>query len=1270
MSSSKYDSIGNYNLSFETLKEAVNEFDGYIIGLSKNNVYTFVDSVEKDVANIPAPTYFNHAQQELADQEMKDKNLKNFLEEVAPRILDRTTGTYFVHDMLKQGSIKNLGKISDSGFIDSVMTIVPGTFPSGQSSEAGGLFDSVPSYKPDESVNKITAFKSSTADLGESNISIGMLPEGFQEDALSEIANSVDADISVVNLSDPNEQVENYNYLPEEDRIATMNECLFYYPTKSTKMDKLKNKEGEILYEDEEKKRPKMYPSDVNVYKNVLVRPEINGTGFFSSVPDRFDSPSLSAIVMKHPKASIAARGKDHLPIFFNAITPLEMSRCTPYITISVLSENYQIDKSGKKTAPSTLSNPAYMKFIKKGDDERYVLEDSYGFGDLKPVSNAIKDDERKATENVDISYMDIFASPQTLANGDINKDSYGIKDIDPFTGAPNNNDPVLDPIMPFVSLESLNISITGAGYGIMSSKSASLKMTLHDRSRLRDLAPLVSQSQFATTKIIIEYGWNHPDGGVNSDNPIGKYLNALKDRSVFQVIKCDYDFSDGGAVGINVGLVAYGFRQTERVHCGAGPEVPLNVFSEYINKVTDDLQKNAQKAGKEKAPEIRHKLKLNERSARSLSNSLSWESYRAIIEALKSKNPKSIKALEYVFELESITDLEKKDARLAEIEQELTKKIGNQLTLTDLENKFFGVTTLEIFNRLKSAGIFNDDSKESMIQRMYGKIKAFEQGQGVVDPFISATVYGSRISAFLRKLGNTKVPEPDRGFFNKTPQIQKNAFALNRGIDLRDADGVMNGTKYVTLGKAISSFIGYPMASTCLYDEVQLVFYPLNHQAAGGRAHTTASLPIPIKEIREKFEESIKLSSDISVKRAFSILEKIVKDKNLRVYGISDLYTGENGYDTFVKKSEVEKIVVMLDGILGGEFNSQLGFDPENNKVDADIYTNIQENEEINYSNEKSFTEGELSKPENQKRLRELLSEYSKQKSNETQNLLEEKLKNIYLEDGLADLFPGYNKFVRPNIAMDFEVVDAIRPSGSDDGESLGPVGEYFRRLKDNVIPPKNSDNGLYPNKTILRIHIYDEEAVMSPKEHTLLSSMTEGTTGRIVTLKSTKTKNSDEEKDPITNITNMNFNQAKQFIKRAYPTIIYGSSTSTVRNLSVTSNTSGELSNIIMVESYGNLKNAQVGGFNKESNFETVTIFPNTVSCTLMGMPMISRGNTIFIDFGTNTSLDNIYTVKDVTHTIRAGDFSTTLGLVPSNMGAVSAFASQMSETLSKFS
>ena len=131
-------------------------------------------------------------------------------------------------------------------------------------------------------------------------------------------------------------------------------------------------------------------------------------------------------------------------------------------------------------------------------------MDDAEGFGDLSPVSKSVRDDEREALKNVDVAYMDIFTSPQTFSNAKINNSNSSDKFLDQLSSI--NSDPILEPIMPFLSLESLNISITGAGYGIMASKKGSLKLTLHDRSRLKDLAPLVSSSQFATTRILIEY--------------------------------------------------------------------------------------------------------------------------------------------------------------------------------------------------------------------------------------------------------------------------------------------------------------------------------------------------------------------------------------------------------------------------------------------------------------------------------------------------------------------------------------------------------------------------------------------------------------------------------------------------------------------------------------------------------------------------------------------------------------------------------------------
>ena len=1074
MSSSKYDSIGNYNLSYENLKEAASEFTGFVLGLSKNNVYIFNENIDNALPPI--------------NEDKKDEDLVKFISQIAPRILDRTTGTYFIHDLLTQGNISKLDKLAEfkgDEFIRQVMTTVPGTFPPGQ---GRGFIDSVFNYTPNKDL-KIFERQKEGQYLDLQN---GQQKE-FTQEAILDIGDSLGADIAFRS----NDQLIAYKQAPSQDNIASMNDCLLFYGVKNLKKDKIKDKNGKVLYEDDDKKKPKQYPSDVNIYNDQLFVPEINKS---EGIPDRYTSPSLSALVMKHPKASIAGKGRDHLPIFFNAIPPIEMSRCVPYISINVLTENYQRDANNKKLAPNKLNSAAFMRFTREKEGGGYVLEDSFGFGDLKPVSSAIKDDEKEALQNIDIAYMDIFNSPQTFANADINRNEYSIDKIDPFTGKPNNNDPILEPIMPFLSLDSINVSITGAGYGIMSSKKASLKLTLHDRSRLRDLAPLVSSSQFATTRIIIEYGWNHPEGGVNSDNVIGKYLNSLKDRSVFQVVSCDYDFSEGSAVGINIGLVAYGFRQTERVHCGAGPEVPMNVFKEFIKKAAQDYSKSLNSTlGKEKAAEVRHEIKLNERSAKDISNSISWPAYRELMKAFKHNTKDAMKALEYIIKIESASTNEEKE----DIRYEAESSSAAAVFMGQEENN-----VTEIFNRLDQAGIFSEN-KETMLQRMYGKIKAFELGDDIVDPFLSSTVYGSNINLNDAVLTNDDTGESKK-YHEMSPLSQK---AVSFGKTLRL--GINNGKGYVTLGKAISSLIGYPLAATCLYDEVQLVFYPLNHHSGGGRVHTTASLPIPIKEIREKFQEAVKISSNISVKRAFSILESIVKDKNLEVYNISDVFMAQNAF-TGQKEPSDKASLALANLVNDEEAKKAMGVDLDDD-IDKAIFNQAKININAGVGNSFSVKEGILSNEKYKKRINELTQKYSSFLSKQTKSALSQKLSEMYKLDGLAKIFPNYDKFVRPNISLDFEVVDAIYATNNDQER------DYFQRVKNSIFPPKDVDNGLHKNKTILRVHVYDEETVMSPKEHTLMTAMTDGINGELISL------GSGNEEDVITNIKNMNFNEAK---------------------------------------------------------------------------------------------------------------------------------------------
>ena len=116
-------------------------------------------------------------------------------------------------------------------------------------------------------------------------------------------------------------------------------------------------------------------------------------------------------------------------------------------------------------------------------------------------------------------------------------------------------------------------------------------------------------------------------------------------------------------------------------------------------------------------------------------------------------------------------------------------------------------------------------------------------------------------------------------------------------------------------------------------------------------------------------------------------------------------------------------------------------------------------------------------------------------------------------------------------------------------------------------------------------------------------------------------------------------------------HPTIIHGASSGVLKSVTVNANTTGQLSNMLIVESYGEARSGGDSSEDSESDFDETVMLPATVDLVLQGFPALSRGQQIFIDFGTQTSLDNIYTVMTVNHSISNGDFSTRAVLKPAN-------------------
>ena len=875
-----------------------------------------------------------------------------------------------------------------------------------------------------------------------------------------------------------------------------------------------------------------------NVYINGGMR---NGFSGYPSTPSALD-PGLGAFVIRTPEIGFAARNSEQLNIMFNAITPLEMSRCVPYINLAVVSM-----ESSKH--PNSMNNVNFMRFIRDSDTGGFELDQEIGlnsvsvlgFQDVTSILES-KFDERVAK---DISLMDVFTSPQTMANPDIRKADVG----------PDRN-PVLEPISPFLSLENLSFDISGMGSALFSSKVGTMQLTLHDRSRLPDISHLVAANQFGSTKVVVEFGWSHPDQSPDSDNIIGRFLNSLRDRAVYTVKSSNFSFSDGNAVKITLNLACFGADDTKSISCAAGSQVPLSVFRSSIDKIVDAVVETQAPVIKGDANsrsshrEVRHLMRVAQRNAIGPTNLVEWEQFRELVS---------------VFEASSgglFSDLG--DDNFEIFRMALAGMLfGKHYDITDET-----LTPKQIKEKLDE---INDEDRENAAELIYGKL--FALTDGFVGEDSNDLITANNVDPFRRAT---------------------NQFTLNER-----AFRLASGSRSVTLGKIMMSFVGHSLAMSGLFDEVQMFFYPLNERSGGARSHTTASLPIPKALLHEIVTKKIAKNPNLSVNGFFNLIErKAIRDKSLPIYGI---------------KKAIQT------------------YEEEKKRIDAEI-------EQL----KKDASSEDSADPDSE--LNQLLDAKRRARSKQKDSI-SARVRKFYEADGGPPVEPD---FIRPNLSM------------------------YIETL------PRFADDDINAAGSICRIHIYDEQTSKRPQETLINSMLSEGAAGRAV-VKGIGGDSAivDAVMKPVDNASSLegnDFSQAlvnyvkkadahvlKEAVKRGYPSITYGASTGMIKSISVSSNVSNQVSQTILIASNARRDNPHDAG-DSADQFEEVTVVPATVTVEMLGNPLIQRGNQIYIDFGTGTTLDNIYTVKSVKHNITAGNFSTSVELIFGGQGNITSLREKL--------
>ena len=395
----------------------------------------------------------------------------------------------------------------------------------------------------------------------------------------------------------------------------------------------------------------------------------------------------------------------------------------------------------------------------------------------------------------------------------------------------------------------------------------------------------------------------------------------------------------------------------------------------------------------------------------------------------------------------------------------------------------------------------------------------------------------------------------------------------------------------HVSLAKLLMIFCGVPLAATGQFDEVQFIFYAFNARASFMKDLNIASLPINITDFIADFKERTKTSANLPIGQFLSFLRSnYIVAQTADAWGLTDLYKADKEGNLALKKAYEDAT------ILFGEKQKRLEAaygpnEPLEFKMPAiNMYV------EAVKVNDKETVDGNASTVgggANQTILR------------------------IHVFDKQCTSYESFGQFLQASRKNELGV--------------LGKAASEVRKKpkKDDPADTKAQHANVYVAQ--LEKAISDGLIEALP---TVAGASSEGISIEDFQNKKFRIKGG--------------FAALKNFVASTMPSIIYGSSNSAVIKASVSSMNNPQLATVNMLR--GGMGAGTTAQGARDAGVP-LQVSPTQLSMEIFGCPLINFGQQFFVDFQTGTSVDNLYMVTGVDHSIESGKFTTNLKLVNMN-------------------
>ena len=902
---------------------------------------------------------------------------------------------------------------------------------------------------------------------------------------------------------------------------------------------------------------------------------------------------SVSSILISNPDIRVGNQNSLELSSFFNGITTLEMNRSYPIMnakfTLPTLSSQVNTGSEYEITATSSTIN-------------------NFLFGDIdksKKTQNYDSFSGNKIKEGVYESNMSLFTSPQTMVNLDEN---IGHSQNDLFS---NRRTTVHDPTQPLMSIQSFSIN-SSPTKGLMSYKSGTLNLVLHDRTRMNDIAPFVKPDLLGSfgAEIILEYGWSNPDEN-NPKNPLGYFIGNSRVTEKYMIVNSSLSIDNNGQVNISLSIAMKGPHEFKN--------------QQITSKVKNRVQESELSALSDDIDYLRSQIFSDAEGSFLDTYSLGKGARQQIFSETNRLTEGQIKSLEKF----------KND--FSEVYSKVSKNLSKHLEIMtyDKESIFnFSTTTLNEEVLVSFCKLITNETEESI----KSKIKnANSSLTGSVNQSILISVnntskskqklmeYVQRILIKTNEVCNlikeisfddiiegeneNKILETIMGSVDYIDHFYPTSKKMSKIIGKNPGD-------FVSLGSIINTIVQNYLAKVkgkpfSQFDEIQTIFYTANEYAGAMANENIAHFLIRKDMLRDFLKRIFEKNTVITPESLISqiILNFVQVGDNITL-GLSSLYESRKDSEgRFTKPLKLK--------------NSDTSSASASNEAKKDLLRKIYgldgsdiKNKEIKFKmpivhmNFDCLTANGVSQKSPERSILRI-SIYDR--SNSPFSATSEILSSIYQ----GNFNKVFGKFIKDR--QDF---------------------------KDNARGKKNKRSNL------LRFNEKQKKEIERLVNSHYIIKQNDGTykinNERVQGLKSLKGK--------------LNI---KDIYKQNYPSLTFGMQNSVMISANVTTMNDNKLATVFMTRPD---RNDQSLINNRINQNMPLVIMPTQASVEIFGCPWVNFGQQIFLDFETGTTLDNRYVVTGITHNLSPGKFTTQLTLsFADNFGQAISFEESLEEKVS---